>query len=45
MGDPQTGNNNTKEVLPVLKVQNPGQGSQPGDLTKGLGTSRDLTNK
>ena len=39
-------NSNTKEVLPLFwRFRTPCQGSQPGDLTKGLGTPRDLTLK
>ena len=42
MGDHKLENNNTKQVLPLLwRFWTPRQGSQPGDLTKGLGIPRE----
>ena len=42
VGDPQPGEKNTKELLPLLlSFRTPHQASQPGDPTKGLGIPRE----
>ena len=43
MGDPQTGENNTEEVFPLLwRFWTPCQNSQPGNTTKGLGSPQGI---